>query len=75
VGHDTLQKFTAIVIEEAAREGNRFVIAGSSQCILNHYPNVFEVLVFAPLQKSLPMTCSSAPDAARTIIGNVESPS
>jgi hypothetical protein len=54
VGHDTLQKFTAIVIEEAAREGNRFVIAGSSQCILNHYPNVFEVLVLRPCRKVCP---------------------
>jgi hypothetical protein len=52
VDHDTLQQFTASVIEEAARESNRVVIAGSSQCILNPHPNVFHVLVSALFQKS-----------------------
>jgi hypothetical protein len=47
VDRDTLQQFTASVIEGAAKEGKCVIIGRSSQCILR-YPNVLHVLVFAP---------------------------
>ena len=45
---DTLQQFTSIVIEGAAKEGKCVIIGRSSQCVLRHRANVLHVLVFAP---------------------------
>jgi Cytidylate kinase-like family len=49
VDRDTLQQFTASVIEQAAKEGSCVVIGRSSQCVLNRHPTALHVLVFAPL--------------------------
>ena len=46
--HDSLQQFTSIVIEGAAKEGRCVIIGRSSQCVLRHRANVLHVLVFAP---------------------------
>ena len=51
--HDTLQQFTASVIEEAAKMGNCVIIGRSSQCVLRHHPHVFRVLVYAPLAEKM----------------------
>jgi cytidylate kinase len=53
VNRDTLQQFTANVIDQAAKEGRCVVIGRSSQCILNHQPDVLHVLVFAPLAEKI----------------------
>ena len=53
VDRDTLQLFTASVIEQAAKEGSCVIIGRSSQCVLNHNPNVLHVLVFAPLAEKI----------------------
>jgi len=46
--HDSLQQFTSIVIEGAAKEGRCVIIGRSSQSVLRHRANVLHVLVFAP---------------------------
>ena len=53
VDRDTLQQFTATVIEQAAREGRCVVMGRSAQYVLNHLPNVLHVLVFAPLAEKI----------------------
>jgi cytidylate kinase len=53
VDRDTLQPLTANVIEQAAKEGRCVVIGRSSQCVLNHHPNVLHVLAFAPLAEKI----------------------
>jgi cytidylate kinase len=53
VDHDTLQQFTADVIERAAKEGNCVIIGRSSQCVLRQHPNVLHVLVFAPMDEKI----------------------
>jgi cytidylate kinase len=53
VDRDTLQQFTASVIEQAAKEGSCVVIGRSSQCILNNHPTALHVLVFAPLAEKI----------------------
>jgi cytidylate kinase len=53
VDHDTMQQFTAGVIQEAAKIGNCVIIGRSSGCILRNNPHVFRVLVYAPLSEKL----------------------
>jgi cytidylate kinase len=53
IDHDTLQQFTANVIQEAARVGKCVIIGRSSQCVLHHDPHVLRVLVYAPLADKL----------------------
>jgi hypothetical protein len=53
VDRDTLQQFTASVIEQAAKEGSCVVIGRSSQCALNHHPTALHGLVFAPLAEKI----------------------
>lgn len=48
VDHDTLQQFTASVIQEAVKVGRCVIIGRSSQCVLHHVPYVLRVLVYAP---------------------------
>jgi cytidylate kinase len=53
VDHDTVQAFTASIIQEAAKIGNCVIIGRSAQCILQHHPNVFRMLVYAPFREKL----------------------
>jgi cytidylate kinase len=53
VDHDTLQQFTASVIQEAAKVGNCVIIGRSSQCVLRHDPRVLRVLVYAPVAEKI----------------------
>jgi cytidylate kinase len=53
VDRDTLQQFTASVIEGAAKEGKCVIIGRSSQCVLRQHPHVLQVLVFAPLEQKV----------------------
>jgi cytidylate kinase len=48
VDRDTLQQFTARVIQEAAKVGKCVIIGRGSQCVLRHDPHAFRVLVYAP---------------------------
>jgi len=50
---DTVQVFTAGIIQEAAKIGNCVIIGRSAQCILRRYPHVFRMLVYAPLKEKL----------------------
>jgi cytidylate kinase len=53
VDRDSLQHFTAKVIEEAAKAGNCIIVGRSSQCVLRSYPNALHVMVYAPLEEKL----------------------
>jgi cytidylate kinase len=53
IDHDTLQQFTASVIQEAARVGKCVIIGRSSQCVLHNDPHALRVLVYAPLAEKL----------------------
>lgn len=53
VDRDTLQQFTASVIQEAAKVGKCVIIGRSSQCVLHHDPHVLRVLVYAPLAEKI----------------------
>jgi CMP/dCMP kinase len=53
VDRDSLQKFTAHVIEEAANTGNCVIIGRGSQCVLHRHPRVLHVLLYAPLVEKL----------------------
>jgi cytidylate kinase len=53
VDHETMQNFTARVIQEAAKVGNCIIIGRSSGCLLRHDPNVLRVFVYAPLSEKL----------------------
>jgi cytidylate kinase len=53
VDRDSLQKFTARVIEEAANMGQCVIIGRGSQCVLRNYRNVLHVLVYAPMSEKL----------------------
>ncbi len=52
VDRDSLQQFTAHVIEEAAKAGNCVIVGRSSQCVLRQQQRVFHVLVYAPLAEN-----------------------
>jgi cytidylate kinase len=53
VDRDTVQEFTASIIQEAAKVGNCVIIGRSAQCVLRRHANVFRVLVYAPLREKL----------------------
>ncbi len=53
VDRDTVQQFTASIIQEAARIGNCVIIGRSAQCILQHHAHVLRMLVYAPLKEKL----------------------
>jgi cytidylate kinase len=49
VDRDTVQIFTANIIQEAAKVGNCVIIGRSAQCVLRRHPHVLRMLVYAPL--------------------------
>lgn len=53
VDRDSLQKFTARVIEEAGKAGNCVIVGRSSQCVLHQEPTALHVLVYAPMSEKL----------------------
>jgi cytidylate kinase len=53
VDRDSLQKFTAHVIEEAANTGNCVLIGRGAQCVLRNHPHVLHVLVYAPMKEKI----------------------
>jgi cytidylate kinase len=53
VNRDSLQQFTAKVIEEAAKAGNCVIVGRSSQCVLRKEPRAMHVLVYAPTDEKL----------------------
>jgi cytidylate kinase len=53
VDRDTLQQFTASVIEGAAKEGKCVIVGRSSGCVLRHHPHVLRVMVYAPLGEKI----------------------
>ena len=53
VDRDTVQEFTASIIQEAAKIGNCVIIGRSAQCVLRRHANVLRVLVYAPLREKL----------------------
>jgi cytidylate kinase len=53
VDRDTLQQFTANVIERAAKEGQCVIIGRSGQCVLQRHPQVLHVLVYGPLAEKV----------------------
>jgi cytidylate kinase len=60
---DTMQRFTARVIEEAARVGNCVIIGRGAGCFLRHQSHVLRVLVCAPLTEKIERIKSRHPDA------------
>jgi cytidylate kinase len=53
VDRDTLQQFTANVIEGAAKESHCVIIGRSAQCVLQTHPLVLHVLVYGPLAEKV----------------------
>lgn len=53
VDRDTVQRFTAGIIQEAAKIGNCVIIGRSAQCVLQHHPHVLRMLVYAPLKEKV----------------------
>lgn len=53
VDRDSLQQFTARVIEEASRMGNCVIVGRGSQCVLRNEPKALRVLVYAPMGEKL----------------------
>lgn len=53
VDRDSLQKFTARVIQEAGKAGHCVIVGRSSQCVLRNEPQVLHVLMYAPLEEKL----------------------
>ena len=53
VDHDTVQAFTASIIQEAAKVGNCVIIGRSAQCVLRSHPHVLRMLVYAPLNEKI----------------------
>jgi cytidylate kinase len=53
VDRDTLQQFTASVIQEAAKVGNCVIIGRSAGCVLRDHPHVLRVMVYAPLAEKI----------------------
>ena len=53
VDRDSLQQFTARVIEEAGKTGDCVIVGRSSQCVLSKEPRAMHVLVYAPLEEKL----------------------
>jgi cytidylate kinase len=53
VDRDSLQQFTAHVIEEAGKMGHCVIVGRGSQCVLRYEPRALHVLVYAPLEEKL----------------------
>ena len=53
VDRDTVQIFTASIIQEAAKVGNCVIIGRSAQCVLRRHPHVLRMLVYAPLSEKV----------------------
>ena len=53
VDRDTVQVFTANIIQEAAKVGNCVIIGRSAQCVLRRHPHVLRMLVYAPLNEKI----------------------
>ena len=53
VDRDSLQQFTAKVIEEAGKTGHCVIIGRGAQCVLRHHPHVLHVLVYAPMSEKI----------------------
>jgi cytidylate kinase len=53
VDRDALQKFTARVVEEAAKAGNCIIVGRSSQCVLHRDPKALHVFIYAPVPEKL----------------------
>jgi cytidylate kinase len=53
VDRDSLQQFTAHVVEEAGKTGNCVIIGRGAQCILRNHPQVLHVLVYAPVSEKV----------------------
>jgi len=53
VDRDTVQVFTASIIQEAAKIGNCVIIGRSAQCVLQRHSRVLRMLVYAPLKEKL----------------------
>jgi len=62
VDRDSLQQFTARVIEEAGKAGNCVIVGRSSQCVLRNEPSALHVLVYAPLEEKLERMKHRHPD-------------
>jgi cytidylate kinase len=61
VDRDSLQQFTARVIQKAAKAGNCVIVGRGSQCVLHGNPKVVHVLIYAPLAEKLERLRSSHP--------------
>jgi cytidylate kinase len=53
VDRNTVQIFTANIIQEAAKVGNCVLIGRSAQCVLRRHPHVLRMLVYAPLNEKI----------------------
>jgi cytidylate kinase len=53
VDRDSLQQFTAHVIEEAGKTCHCVIVGRCSQCVLRKEPRALHVLVYAPLEEKL----------------------
>lgn len=53
VNRDSLQEFTAHVIQEAGKIGNCVIIGRSSECVLRNEARSLHVMVYAPLEEKL----------------------
>jgi len=53
VDRDSLQKFTARVIEEIGKKGQCVVVGRAAQCVLQKNPHALRVLIYAPLNEKL----------------------
>jgi cytidylate kinase len=53
VDRDTVQIFTASIIQEAAKVGNCVIIGRGAQCVLRRHPHVLRMLVYAPLNEKI----------------------
>lgn len=50
---DTMQRFTAHVIEQAAKVGNCVILGRGAGCMLRHQKHILRVLVCAPLSEKI----------------------
>jgi cytidylate kinase len=72
VDRDSLRRFTAHVIEEAAKTGRCVIIGRGSQCVLRNHPQVLCVLVYAPVTEKIERTRDrhpQTPDLAAVLQG------
>jgi cytidylate kinase len=53
VDRDSLQQFTARVIQKSARAGHCVIVGRGSQCVLHNNPQALHVMIYAPLAEKL----------------------